>query len=95
MTATPAPPSTPAETVDGSRGDVFIFHQDASVQVVTDFTPGQNIVQLVGFQGDFNTISHYFTQEADAAVLVLQDSQVVKFPGVNVHDIDAADFLFI
>ena len=94
MSAFHTAPSPEAETIDGSQKDVFIFSNQATTHVVTDFTPGQKMVQLVGFGGDFNTLSHYLTQDGQDALLVLQDSHVVKFVGVNMHDIDAADFQF-
>ena len=91
-----------ADTIEGGRGDdfltgndgadVFIFKDNGTgADVVTDFDPSEDVIQLVGFDASFDPLAALTAQSAGTE-LDLGDGNSVLFQGRTLAEFSANDF---
>ncbi|MAU97842.1 MAG: hypothetical protein CMP81_18510 [Fulvimarina sp.] len=80
----------------GSEGDIFVFRDGFGIDVVLDFQPGTDAVDLAGLQAitDYqDLITHHVTQVGRDLVIRSGPSSLTLVD-VDVRDISASDFVF-
>jgi Ca2+-binding RTX toxin-like protein len=94
-----------ADTIEGGRGDdfltgnggadVFIFRDNRTGEdVITDFDPSEDVVQLVGFDEDFDSLAA-LSATTRGAELDLGGGDSVLFMGRTVAEFSADDFQIV
>ena len=84
----------------GNGGDVFNIRTSNGNDIITDFTAGLGLGDVVSFINNpfttmsFDTIQQNMTQQGADTVLTLTDVDTIRFIGVNVGDFAADDFLW-
>ena len=94
-----------ADTIEGGSGDdfltgndgadVFIFRDNRTGDdIITDFDPSEDVVQLVGFDASFDPLAE-LSATAQGAELDLGQGDSVLFLGRTVAEFSANDFLIV
>jgi serralysin len=94
-----------ADTIEGGRGDdfltgndgadVFIFRDNRTGEdTISDFDPSEDVVQLVGFEEDFDPLAE-LSATAQGAELDLGQGDSVLFLGRTVAEFSADDFQIV
>ncbi|HEY9345501.1 MAG TPA: hypothetical protein VIQ53_09305, partial [Inquilinus sp.] len=92
-----------ADRIEGGNGrdiltgnggaDHFVFHALESGQdTITDFSAGQDVIDLLGFGAHFDPLAHLSDSSA-GAVLDLGHGDHILFEGVHAADLSASDFV--
>lgn len=80
----------------GRDDDLFVFETGTGVDLITDFTPGEDLIQLNGFSfADFGALMEVAQDDGDDVVIVLDESagDELWLAGVNKADLSDDDFL--
>lgn len=82
------------DTVTGGTGaDIFQFRSDDGIDVITDFTANEDVFLAFGFGfASGADVLALATQSGANTVINLTGSGIVTLTGVNVADLDSADF---
>jgi serralysin len=94
-----------ADTIEGGRGDdfltgndgadVFIFRDNRTGDdIITDFDPSEDVVQLVGFDASFDPLAE-LSATARGAELDLGQGDTLLFVGRTVAEFSANDFQIV
>jgi serralysin len=94
-----------ADTIEGGRGDDFLTGNDGADvlifrdnrtgdDIITDFDPSEDVVQLVGFDEDFDPLAE-LSATARGAELDLGGGDSVLFLGRTVAEFSADDFQIV
>ncbi|MCF2872253.1 hypothetical protein L0664_14350 [Octadecabacter sp. G9-8] len=80
------------DVLTGDEGDdTFGFGNDGSTDVVTDFTSGKDVIELIAF-GSLEFDDLFLSQDDSAAVISAGDA-VIRLENVDAEDLDADDFI--
>ena len=86
------------DVLEGGRGeDLFVFAAGTGFDVVTDFDPGDDLIQLNGFAiGGFDALLDAAEDDGGDVVLALDQAagDELRLVGVNKDDLDGDDFMF-
>ena len=95
------------DTIDGGEGDdiltggrdddLFIFDRGDGFDVITDFDPGDDLIQLNGFSiADFDGLMDAAVDDGGDVVITLDEASgdELRLVGVNKADLDDDDFMF-
>lgn len=74
----------------GHGDDVFVIGGEDGTAIITDFTLGEDKLDLKGFSGD---LADLFLSEEDSAVRLQWDNTVVTLENLTEEDLSEADFL--
>ena len=85
------------DTLTGAAGaDTFVFGLDNGNDIVTNFTNGEDVIDLTQFPtiGSFSDLT--ITSDADGVTIDLtaHGGGTILLQGFDINDIDAADFVF-
>ncbi len=84
----------------GIGADMFDIRTDSGNDVITDFTAGQNLGDIVNFVNhpfdtmSFDVIRQHLSQDGADTILTLSDADSIRFVGVNVDAFATDDFLW-
>ncbi|MEQ9607683.1 MAG: calcium-binding protein, partial [Kiloniellaceae bacterium] len=85
------------DTLTGGHGDdLFVFDTGSGFDVVTDFEPGNDLIQLNGFSfADFDALLGAAEDDGGDVVFTLDESagDELRLIGVNMADLDENDFM--
>ena len=76
----------------GTGEDRFGFGDDGSTDVVTDFTVGEDQIELVNFSGNL-AFDDLFLSQDDSAVVIQAGNTTIRLENVDVEDLDETSFL--
>ncbi len=86
------------DTLTGDRGDdLFVFDGGDGIDVITDFEPGGDLIQLNGFSiADFGELMDAAVDDGADVVITLDvvAGDELHLVGVNKADLDDDDFMF-
>ncbi len=89
---------TGRDFMTGNAGaDTFVLEMTAGIDVITDFTPGEDKIQVAFDQEDFDSFGELLaaaTERRGDAIINLPDGSSVKLSGISLSDLDADDFIF-
>ena len=90
---------TSDDTMTGGTGaDTFVFAANHGADTITDFTDGDDTIDLSAFSdiADFDDISGKITQDGDDTVIDLADfgGGTITLEGFTSTDLTADDFAF-
>ena len=80
----------------GAGADTFVFTPDHGTDTITDFTDGEDTIDLSAFAGITGFGDLQVTADGAAAVIDLTSygGGTVRLEDTDVSDLDAADFVF-
>ena len=80
----------------GAGADTFVFESGHGDDTITDFTDGEDLIDLTGFAGIAGFSDLTVTQEGDDVKIDLtaHGGGTVLLEGVSLSDLDASDFVF-
>ena len=85
------------ETLTGEAGvDTFVFRRDSGNDVVTDFTNGEDLIDLSAFPSisDFSDLTITSNANGVAIDLTGHGGGTIVLQGFDINNLDASDFLF-
>ena len=83
-----------ADTLRGGGDDLFRFDSGAGVDTITDFTDGEDRIDLRGHTGVTSFSDLRITRSSGDAVIDLGDGDRLTLAGVRAGVLDDSDFLF-
>ena len=80
----------------GNDGDLFVFDAGSGFDVITDFKPGDDLIQLNGFSiADFDDLLDAAENDGSDVVITLDDGlDELRLVGLHIDDLSGDDFMF-
>ena len=84
------------DTLTGGTGaDTFVFHNGGGLDTITDFAPGQDHIELHGYdQTDFASLQALMTQSGTSTLITFDPQNVIALQNIAPNQLHAGDFVF-
>jgi peroxidase len=73
-------------------GDKFVFLKSGHDVTITDFTPGEDIIDFELTAGDFSSVE--MTSMDDGSTLISMDDNTIRLAGVSSDELSSHDFMY-